>query len=65
MACVAALAVITAVDYLHSAQISPVSSAVPAFIFQLILLADKRVRDNNNGAGILRLLIRKLTGNNQ
>ena len=52
--CVIALAIAVATDYLHTAGISFISSAIPLFIFQLLMMANTKVKKNNEGKGILK-----------
>ena len=55
------LAIAIATDYLHTAQVSPVSSAVPIFVFQLLYMANETCKERNEGTSLLKLTWQKLT----
>ena len=55
-----ALAIATATDYLYYNEMIWVTSAIPIFIFQLMLLANKKVQSKNDGKGIIKCIIDKI-----
>ena len=63
--CIAFLGLAIATDYYHTSQVSPVGSAVPIFIFQLLMMANKMVQNANGGNGILKCIWLKLRGRQQ
>ena len=60
---IAFLGVAILTDYLHTAQISPISSAIPCFVFNLLYLANEKVKQENDGRGIVQLIMDKLRRN--
>ena len=66
LVCVIFLAAVTLADYLRDIGMIPISGAVPAMMFQLLLLADRTVREENDNKGILQIIWEKLRkpGNN-
>ena len=55
-----ALVIATATDYLYYKEMIWVTSAIPIFVFQLMLLANKKVKSKNDGKGIIRCLVDKI-----
>ena len=53
---IVALAVALTTDYLYTHQVIWVSSAIPIFIFQLIIIGDKKLKARR-GKGIIASLI--------
>ena len=63
IASIMALGVTIAVDYLHTENMSYVSSAVPILIFQLLIMLHEKIRDET-GMGLIRFCWQKFFGNN-
>ena len=60
--CVLALGVVVVTDYLHTCGKSYVSSAVPVFVFQLLVMLNGLVKRRNGGKGIIKVMMEKIWG---
>lgn len=60
--CVVALGVVVVTDYFHTRGDSYVSSAVPVFAFQLLVMLNTLIMKRNGGKGIIKLMMEKVWG---
>ena len=55
--CILYLGLVILTETLSYIEVTKVNSAIPVFIFQLLVLLDEKVKRENNGTGVLRMII--------
>ena len=57
------LGIATLTDYYHTTGEAYISSAIPIFICQMVMMMNEMYKKKNNGKGIVRSVIEKIKGN--